>query len=120
MGGLRDKLANTVWNSTRPHCLDVDVALASISDTLAYYAVPSMQKPGFLTEGAQGSSRMNLDNPITTTTEATTRSVAMSGAGSTASTITDNLSTVPASPTTPTAPATTPTTMPVAAPGAAT
>jgi len=57
----RTKLAEAVWDDERPHCLDVDVALASLSETIAYYAVPSLQRPGFLTEGALGSSRMSLD-----------------------------------------------------------
>lgn len=45
---LHAKLKHTVFDETRPHCLDVDVALASISDEVAYYAVPAVQKPGFL------------------------------------------------------------------------
>lgn len=57
LDGLRSKLAKVVWNAERPRCLDVDVALASISDEVAYYAVPSMQTPGFLSEGGHGSSR---------------------------------------------------------------
>merc|ERR1712038_2182997 len=40
MGDLHQRLAGTVWDANRPHCLDVDVALASISDQVAYYAVP--------------------------------------------------------------------------------
>jgi len=56
---LRETLANVVWDDERPHCLDVDVALASISDQVEYYAVPNMQERGFLTEGAHGSSRMD-------------------------------------------------------------
>jgi len=54
---LRSMLAKTVWDQERPHCLDVDVALASISDKVAYYAVPSSMKPGFLTTGSMGSAR---------------------------------------------------------------
>jgi len=72
----RTKLADAVWDDERPHCLDVDVALASLSETIAYYAVPSLQKPGFLTEGALGSSRMSLDAAQvagTTTTTTTSR-----------------------------------------------
>merc|ERR1711879_574806 len=37
----------TVFDANRPHCMDVDVALASISDQVAYYAVPAVQDPGF-------------------------------------------------------------------------
>jgi len=58
LAGLQRRLAQTVWNESNPHCLDVDVALASISDEVAYYAVPSVQEPGFLHEGQQGSMRM--------------------------------------------------------------
>mmetsp|Transcript_71256 Transcript_71256/g.231523 ORF Transcript_71256/g.231523 Transcript_71256/m.231523 type:complete len:542 (-) Transcript_71256:567-2192(-) len=55
---VSQRLSETVWNETRPHCLDIDVALASISDQVAYYAVPGMQSPGFLTEGGHSSSRV--------------------------------------------------------------
>merc|ERR1711920_859282 len=51
---LHNRLAAVVWDHSRPHCLDVDVALASIADMIAYYAVPGMQEPGFLSEGALG------------------------------------------------------------------
>jgi len=54
---LRKELATTVWDADRPHCLDVDIALASISDRVAYYAVPSMQRPGFVEEGNFSSIR---------------------------------------------------------------
>jgi len=57
LAGLHKRLTEVVWDEARPHCLDVDVALASISDEVAYYAVPGMQKVGFLTEGDHGSSR---------------------------------------------------------------
>ena len=40
--------------------LDVDVALAAISDQVAYYAVPSVQDPGFLEEGSEGSTRCRM------------------------------------------------------------
>lgn len=56
------KLRETVWREDRPHCLDVDVALASISDELPYYAVPSVQEPGFLREGNQGSARYSKNS----------------------------------------------------------
>lgn len=54
---LRQRLRTTVWREDRPHCLDIDVALASISDEVPYYAVPAVQEPGFLHEGSQGSAR---------------------------------------------------------------
>eukprot|EP00406_Dinophysis_acuminata_P003480 CAMPEP_0179234654 /NCGR_PEP_ID=MMETSP0797-20121207/13004_1 /TAXON_ID=47934 /ORGANISM="Dinophysis acuminata, Strain DAEP01" /LENGTH=570 /DNA_ID=CAMNT_0020941847 /DNA_START=82 /DNA_END=1794 /DNA_ORIENTATION=+ len=74
---LRSKLASVVWDADRPHCLDVDVALASISDEVAYYAVPHLQKPGFLFESGHPSVRWalnqdrHLDDTATTTTATT-------------------------------------------------
>jgi len=56
---IREQLSDVIWDDTRPHCLDIDVALASISDEVPYYAVPSMQRDAFLTEGDHGSSRMD-------------------------------------------------------------
>jgi GR25 family glycosyltransferase involved in LPS biosynthesis len=58
---LRDELWTTVWDAWHPRCLDVDVAFASISDRIAYYAVPFLQAPGFLTEGNHGSSRFTTN-----------------------------------------------------------
>lgn len=52
-----DELMPVVWNEESPHCLDIDVALASSSDRVAFYAVPSSQMPGFLKEMNFGSSR---------------------------------------------------------------
>lgn len=57
LAALQRRLAEIVWDEDRPRCLDVDVALASISDEVAYYAVPAVQVPGFLTTGTMGSSR---------------------------------------------------------------
>jgi len=54
---IRQKLRETVWREEIPHCLDIDVALASISEEVPYYAVPAVQQPGFLHEGDQGSAR---------------------------------------------------------------
>jgi len=51
----------TVFDSEYPHCLDVDVALASISDRLGFYAVPFVQEPGFLREVWQGSARETVN-----------------------------------------------------------
>lgn len=50
-----------VFNEKRPHCLDVDVALASISDAVSFYAVPAVQNPGFLSELRQGSTRVDIN-----------------------------------------------------------
>jgi len=51
------ELRKTVWQRDRPRCLDIDVALASISHRIPYYAVPSLQLPGLVHEGNQGSTR---------------------------------------------------------------
>mmetsp|Transcript_12547 Transcript_12547/g.36562 ORF Transcript_12547/g.36562 Transcript_12547/m.36562 type:complete len:629 (+) Transcript_12547:384-2270(+) len=67
-----------VFNEKRPHCLDVDVALASISDTIHFYAVPASHNPGFLREVSEGSTRVDINfqkmttMPLTTTATATT------------------------------------------------
>mmetsp|Transcript_72021 Transcript_72021/g.166813 ORF Transcript_72021/g.166813 Transcript_72021/m.166813 type:complete len:545 (-) Transcript_72021:156-1790(-) len=61
----------TVFDEERPHCLDVDVALASISDKVAFYAVPAVQEPGFLRETNQESARWHI-NQAAETTETTT------------------------------------------------
>jgi len=50
-----------VFNETQPHCLDVDVALATLSDRIRYYAVPAVQAPGFLKETGQGSARWDIN-----------------------------------------------------------
>lgn len=50
-----------VFNEDRPHCTDVDVALASISDRVSYYAVPSGQDPGFLKETNHRSARYSIN-----------------------------------------------------------
>lgn len=51
-----------VFDVKKPHCLDVDVALAAISDELGYYAVPFVQVPGFLQESNMGSSRSAIND----------------------------------------------------------
>jgi len=52
----------TVFNATRPHCLDVDIALASISDKVRFYAVPEVQVPGFIKLVSDGgSSRLSIN-----------------------------------------------------------
>jgi len=58
---LQAKCKNVVFDEGRPHCLDVDVALASISDKVNYYAVPFVQDPGFLSEIHMKSSRQAVD-----------------------------------------------------------
>jgi len=59
---LTNRLREVVFDESTPHCLDVDVALASISDEIAYYAVPGMQSPGFLQEGGFSSSRLTVNS----------------------------------------------------------
>lgn len=54
-------LSQRVWDANTPHCLDVDVALASIADQLEYYAVPFWQTPGFLSMGGYGSQRNDIN-----------------------------------------------------------
>lgn len=58
---LTASLSQRVWDANTPHCLDVDVALASIADQLYYYAVPFWQKPGFLQMGGYGSTRADTN-----------------------------------------------------------
>jgi hypothetical protein len=50
-----------VFDATRPHCLDLDVALASISNRARFYAVPASHNPGFLRELPQGSARVDVN-----------------------------------------------------------
>jgi len=50
-----------VFDERHPHCLDVDVALASISDRVRFYAVPAVHSPGFLRELPEGSERFGIN-----------------------------------------------------------
>jgi len=57
------RLEQAVWDVERPRCLDVDVALASLADEVAYYAVPKVQVPGLIVSGGEESSRVkNMAN----------------------------------------------------------
>jgi len=47
--------------------MDVDVALASISDQVAFYAVPAVQKPGLLKETNHPSLRWGINMQARTT-----------------------------------------------------
>jgi len=58
---LQQRWKRVVFNESRPHCLDVDVALASMSDSVGFYAVPFVQYPGFLTEVQMTSSRFSIN-----------------------------------------------------------
>lgn len=51
----------TVFHEEWPHCMDIDVALASISDKVGFYAVPAVQDPGFLRETNHPSMRWNIN-----------------------------------------------------------
>lgn len=62
LAALQLHLSATVWDEDRPHCLDIDVALASISDKVTYYAVPSSQSPGFLWHDSTWSSRRTYNS----------------------------------------------------------
>jgi len=53
---------STAFDEQTPHCLDVDVALAAISDRVQYYAVPNSQKPGMLKEIWYGYSIRSMIN----------------------------------------------------------
>jgi len=63
---------NTVWNEDRPHCMDVDVALASISDKVSFYAVPAVQDPGFVRETNHRSARWDINQAAKSTSTSTT------------------------------------------------
>lgn len=58
---LSQRLAHVVWDATRPGCLANDVALAAISDEVAYYAVPTSQVPGFVRQQGGVSLRSSLN-----------------------------------------------------------
>jgi len=72
---LRTRWQQTVFNEERPHCMDVDVALASMSDEVAYYAVPGVQSYGLIVENHMGSSRDSINK------EAATRRAPAEGVG---------------------------------------
>lgn len=61
-----------VFNEDHPHCMDVDVALASISDVASFYAVPAVQDPGFLKENNHRSARWDINQAARSTTPTTT------------------------------------------------
>jgi len=61
----------TVFNHQNPHCMDIDVALASISDKVSYYAVPNVQDPGFVRETNHRSARWHINQAAGTTSTST-------------------------------------------------
>lgn len=58
---VQNAMKEVVFNPMTPLCLDVDVALAAVSDEVRYYAVPAVQDPGFLKELDEGSARMSIN-----------------------------------------------------------
>lgn len=62
----------TVFNEDRPHCMDIDVALASISDLASFYAVPAVQDPSFVEERNHRSARWDINQAASSTTSRTT------------------------------------------------
>lgn len=61
---VQEKWKKAVFNMDVPRCLDVDVALASISDQVGFYAVPASQGPGFMQELSEGSSRYSINKQL--------------------------------------------------------
>lgn len=61
LGFIRNRLWEVIWDASRPSCLPVDVAMASISDEVGYYAVPQTQLPGFLREASLKSHRLQIN-----------------------------------------------------------
>lgn len=74
---LKAKWQQTVFDEKRPHCMDVDVALASISDQVGFYAVPAVQNPGFLHETDHRSARWDINMETQTTKTTTTVDMVM-------------------------------------------
>lgn len=58
---VQNAMKAAVFNPATPLCLDVDVALAAVSDEVRYYAVPAVQDPGFLRELDEGSARVSIN-----------------------------------------------------------
>jgi len=58
---VQKAMKSVVFNETHPMCLDVDVALAAVSDEVRYYGVPSSHDPGFLRELPEGSNRVSIN-----------------------------------------------------------
>mmetsp|Transcript_107958 Transcript_107958/g.337686 ORF Transcript_107958/g.337686 Transcript_107958/m.337686 type:complete len:549 (-) Transcript_107958:259-1905(-) len=69
---LQELWKRTVFNEDQPHCMDVDVALASISDQANFYAVPSVQDPGFVKEANHRSARWDINQAAVSTSTSTT------------------------------------------------
>jgi len=65
---LQVRWKETVFDEERPHCMDVDVALASLSDKVGFYAVPAVQNPGFVRELDGRSARWDINQAFSSTT----------------------------------------------------
>lgn len=69
---LQKKWKRVVFDEERPRCMDVDVALASMSDEAGVYAVPAVQDPGFVYESNHESQRWDINQAARTTQTTTT------------------------------------------------
>jgi len=69
---LQKKWKKVVFDEERPRCMDVDVALASMSDEAGVYAVPAVQDPGFVYESNHESQRWDINQAARTTQTTTT------------------------------------------------
>eukprot|EP00928_Gymnodinium_smaydae_P032430 TRINITY_DN23489_c0_g1_i1.p1 TRINITY_DN23489_c0_g1~~TRINITY_DN23489_c0_g1_i1.p1 ORF type:complete len:600 (-),score=134.36 TRINITY_DN23489_c0_g1_i1:102-1901(-) len=56
---IQRELMPVMWNNTHSGCLPIDIAMAAISDRMAYYAVPSTQRPGFMYEMTADFAKSN-------------------------------------------------------------
>lgn len=65
---LQERWKSTVFDEDRPHCMDVDVALASLSQDVGFYAVPAVQDPGFVKETDHPSARWDINQAAASTT----------------------------------------------------
>lgn len=71
LDSIRTKLRRVMFNDSQPACLPVDVAMASISDQVSYYAVPGLQQPGLMREAPHGSHRRQINHDfVPSTTDA--------------------------------------------------
>jgi len=62
MSRVRERLIQTVFDESRPTCISVDTAVAAISADCPYYAVPYLQRPGFLHPNIMGDSTRLVRN----------------------------------------------------------
>ncbi|CAK0886510.1 unnamed protein product, partial [Prorocentrum cordatum] len=97
MHHVTDALEEAVWQHDQPRCLETDVALSSLADRIAYYAVPSMQTPGLLADSlpqwrrrvaAAAALKANLQTTTTATTSTSTTSTTTTTSSSTSTTTT--------------------------------